>query len=119
MGVRNEPWLKGASKQFAVVMLLLVATVGLGAAMLAPRVPRGAPASMSALPSVKIDLNSATAAELEALPRIGPSLARRIVEDREKHGPFRSVEELDRVKGIGPRTMELLRPFAKVTEGEE
>ena len=62
-----------------------------------------------------IDLNRASAAELEALPRVGPALARRIVDDREANGPFRSIDELDRVRGIGPRTIELLRPLVTAT----
>lgn len=49
-----------------------------------------------------VNLNSATAADLDALPGLGPVLAQRIVEHRERHGPFRSVEELDDVPGIGP-----------------
>jgi competence protein ComEA len=51
-----------------------------------------------------VDLNAATAAELDALPGIGPVLAQRIVEHRERNGPFRSVEQLDDVPGIGPTT---------------
>jgi competence ComEA-like helix-hairpin-helix protein len=49
-----------------------------------------------------LNVNRATAVELEALPGIGPSLARRIVADRESRGPFATVEALDRVPGIGP-----------------
>jgi competence protein ComEA len=49
-----------------------------------------------------LDLNTAGVAELDALPGIGPVLARRIVEYRSRQGPFRSVEELDDVPGIGP-----------------
>jgi competence protein ComEA len=49
-----------------------------------------------------VDVDRASAAELEALPRIGPALARRIVEDRAAHGPFGSPEGLTRVKGVGP-----------------
>ena len=59
-----------------------------------------------------LDLNRATAEELELLPRIGPTLARRIIEDRERRGPFRSVGELTRVRGIGPRTLEGIVPLA-------
>lgn len=51
-----------------------------------------------------IDVESATATELERLPRIGPALAGRIVQDRERHGPFRSLEGLQRVRGVGPAT---------------
>ena len=61
-----------------------------------------------------VDINSATASELVALPRIGPALAERIVDDRESRGPFTSIDALDRVPGIGPRTIELLRPYAIV-----
>lgn len=49
-----------------------------------------------------IDVETATATELERLPRIGPALARRIVADRAKRGPFRSLEGLQRVRGVGP-----------------
>jgi competence protein ComEA len=49
-----------------------------------------------------LNLNTATAAELDALPGIGPVLADRIVEHRTSQGPFRSIEELDDVPGIGP-----------------
>jgi competence protein ComEA len=50
----------------------------------------------------RVDLNAATAAELDALPGIGPVLAERIVAYRDAEGPFRSVDQLDDVPGIGP-----------------
>jgi len=50
---------------------------------------------------VKVDLNRATAEELEAIPGIGPKLARRIIEHREMHGAFRSPEEITAVPGVG------------------
>jgi competence protein ComEA len=52
----------------------------------------------------RVDLNAADAAALDALPGIGPVLAQRIVDHRTRHGPFRSVEQLDDVPGIGPST---------------
>ena len=55
-----------------------------------------------AKPTQPIDVDVATAEELERLPRIGPALAERIVEDRVKYGPFGSIEGLERVRGIGP-----------------
>lgn len=64
--------------------------------------------------STPLDLNSATAAELETLPGIGPALAGRIVAYREEHGPFTSVEDLLQVSGIGPATLERLRPLVYV-----
>jgi competence protein ComEA len=57
----------------------------------------------------RVDLNRAGPEELESLPRIGPTLAGRIIEDRERRGPFASVEELARVRGIGPATIAALR----------
>jgi competence protein ComEA len=49
-----------------------------------------------------VDVDRASAAELETLPRIGPALARRVVADRDSLGPFGSLEGLQRVRGIGP-----------------
>lgn len=57
-----------------------------------------------------IDVDQATAAQLEALPRVGPVLAKRIVEDRTAHGAFGSLEALQRVKGIGPAMAKALAP---------
>lgn len=57
----------------------------------------------------KIDVDRAPAEELARLPRVGPALSARIVEDREINGPFGSLDGLDRVSGIGPSTLELLR----------
>jgi len=62
----------------------------------------------------RIDVNNATWVEWMQLPEIGEVLARQIVEDRKQHGPFASVEELQRVKGIGAVKMEKIRPFLKL-----
>jgi len=61
-----------------------------------------------------VDINAATTADLELLPGIGPTLAARILEERERGGRFGSVGELTRVRGIGPRTLETLRPLVTV-----
>lgn len=61
-----------------------------------------------------IDLNQATAAELEELPKVGPVLAQRIIEHRDQVGGFRSVEELDDVSGIGPAMMAAIAPLVAV-----
>ncbi len=54
--------------------------------------------------SSQLDLNTATAADLDGLPGIGPVLAQRIVDHRSRHGPFTAVDQLDDVPGIGPAT---------------
>lgn len=64
----------------------------------------------------KLDLNTATWVELSQLEGVGETLALRIVEHREKNGPFRAVDDLDAVKGIGPKTLDRLRPFLRVAE---
>ncbi|NBD36852.1 MAG: ComEA family DNA-binding protein [Chloroflexi bacterium] len=63
----------------------------------------------------KIDLNQATAAELETLPNIGPALAERILDYRAEHGPFPTTEALMEVSGIGPTTYEEIAPRITVT----
>jgi competence protein ComEA len=60
-----------------------------------------------------VDINSADWPEFEPLPGVGERLARRIVESRETDGPFASVDDLDRVSGIGEKTVERLRPFLR------
>lgn len=92
--------------------LLLIASIA-GAAMSFGRGPIGPATAAVDLAVRRIDLNSATPAELELLPRIGPALAARIVEDRQTRGPYRSLEDLDRVRGIGPMTVEKLRGLAE------
>jgi competence protein ComEA len=58
-----------------------------------------------------ISLNTATLEQLDSLPGIGPTLARQIIEYRETHGPFTSVEQLTEVPGIGAAKLEQLRPL--------
>jgi competence protein ComEA len=55
----------------------------------------------------KININTASAVTLTQLKRIGPKLSERIVEYREKHGPFERPEDIVKVRGIGPKTFEL------------
>lgn len=62
-----------------------------------PRAPK-----RSALPQPRVDLDVAGEAEIEALRGVGPSLARRIVAERDSFGPFGSLEGLRRVRGVGP-----------------
>lgn len=59
----------------------------------------------------KVDINRATAAELEQVPGIGPATAKRIIEWREQHGSFETLDDLLNIRGIGVKSLEKLRPY--------
>ena len=75
------------------------------------------PGKAAKAPAMAIDINKATAHDLQKLPGIGPSLAKQIVAYREKHGPFRRVEDLMAIKGIGFKKWKEIRPFVRVGDG--
>jgi competence protein ComEA len=62
-------------------------------------------------------VNTASADELEGLPRVGPALARRIIAYREQHGAFGSIDDLRHVRGIGVTTASLLAPLVTFSGG--
>lgn len=68
--------------------------------------------------SAPIDLNRASAADLQTIPGIGESLAQRIIDHRTSSGPFQSVEELRQVKGIGAQTLAGMRTHVKASTAE-
>ncbi len=81
---------------------------------LAPSVEIAA-APTTDVPLGPVDVNVATAEELTRLPGIGPAKAQAVVIHRERHGPFASLDGLLDVRGIGPATLERLRPMATVS----
>ncbi len=62
---------------------------------------------------LEVRVNTATGAELSALPGIGPKLGERIVEDRKRHGRYLTLTDLSRVKGITPKTLEKLKGLVR------
>ena len=62
----------------------------------------------------RVDINTATWVEWAQLEGIGETLSQRIVADREANGPFSSIDDLQRVKGIGPKTIARLRPWLRI-----
>ena len=70
-------------------------------------------------PAGKINLNTATAEQLTAVPGIGEKLAARIVEHRQKNGSFKSVQELMNVRGVGEKSLGKLEPFLSTGGGGE
>jgi competence protein ComEA len=109
----------GATAHADVSLVNLAAPVADGEQILVPgrvagtgaEAPAGAGAGAAGPPSptAPVDLNSATAEQLDALPGIGPVTAQKIVEYRQEHGPFTSVDDLDAIPGIGPARIENLR----------
>lgn len=69
------------------------------------------PEPVKVAPTFVVEINSASQPELEALPEIGPALARRIVKYRQDHGPFRNLESLLEVRGMGTATLNQIRPM--------
>ena len=75
-----------------------------------------AAAAGKAAPSGKVNINAASAEQLGTLPGVGAKLAARIVEHRQKSGPFKSVQELMNVQGVGEKNFEKLQPYLTVGE---
>lgn len=111
-GVR--PLLRG-SDQAAVACCLLIALLAMAAWWLAQGGHRGELIEIDRAepldPNFLVDVNEADWPELTLLPDIGETLARRIVASREAEGPFLDHNDLMRVNGIGPRTLEGMRPY--------
>jgi competence protein ComEA len=86
-------------------MFRTLATAVLAAVLVAPAIvhAQNAPAPASPDKTALVNINTASAAEFEALPGIGPKMAQRIVEYREKNGAFKKLEDLMNVKGIGEK----------------
>ena len=83
-------------------------------AVAASPAPAGGATKAGGAPAGPVDLNTATAEQLEALPGVGPATSKAILAYRASHGRFRSVTELLEVPGIGPTKLEALRPLVKV-----
>ena len=64
-----------------------------------------------------IDLNKASAEQLVALPGVGPAIAKRIVDFREKNGPFKRVEDLLKVRGVGEKSFQKIKGRVRVGDG--
>ncbi len=95
-----------ASRLGAALLALTVLTLGT------------VPLLSAAEKSDPIDLNRATVRELIQLPGVGEVIAKRIVDFREEHGPFKRVEDLMKVKGIGEKSLEKIRPYIRVGKGK-
>jgi competence protein ComEA len=100
---------KVADGQQVVVPKRGALAAGVGAAAGA-----AAPGGAGAAPSAPVNLNSATAEQLDTLDGVGPATARKILEYRTQHGGFSSVDDLDQIAGIGPTKLAALKPQVTV-----
>lgn len=91
-------------RRCTVSFLFLAALVFLAAQLSAQKKP----------PAKLVELNGATAAQLEQLPGIGPATAQAIIRFRERSGPFERVEDLLAIRGISKKRLERLRPYVVV-----
>ena len=96
----------GATAPADTAAINLAAPLADGMQVLVPRRVRGGDGATAA---GRVSLSSATAAELDALPGVGPVTAQKILDYRADHGGFRSVDDLDAIPGIGPARIEQLR----------
>jgi competence protein ComEA len=110
-------WLLRRADQAAVGGLVALALVAMAGWWFVQGGWRGRLIELEHLPQqtaqFQVDVNAADWPELSQLPGIGEALARRIVESRQQEGPYADHQELRRVRGIGPRTLERIAPFLR------
>ena len=115
-GERSFLWLRRADQVFLGGLLcVLTVLLGIHWARLNGWSIRGEPVSVLTAEGYlyTLDINQAMWVEWAQLDGIGETLGRRIVQDRLDRGPFTSIEDVDRVKGIGPKTMDRIRPHLR------
>ena len=94
-------------KRFVAAGLVAVISLAMSAGI-------ASAAQKSQAPAAKVNINSASVEQLSELPGVGEKLAARIVEHRQKQGPFKSTQELMNVKGIGEKNLQKLQPYLSV-----
>jgi len=96
------------------MMMAAIAAIALSAPALSAqsKVPAPKPAATAAAP---VNLNTATAEQLETIPGVGPRMAERIIDYRQKNGGFKKIEDLMNVSGVGEKSFLKMKPLITVT----
>jgi competence protein ComEA len=103
-------------RRLMFALVILVATLISGPSTSWAQAPKSASSAKArATAANPVNLNSASAAQLQTLPGVGASAAQRIVEYRQKNGNFKKIEELMNVKGIGEKSFLKLKPLITVS----
>ena len=102
-----------------VLMAIAVLAAAPAAAQQKSSTPKAAAGKTAPTAGAPLNINTATAAQFEALPGLGKAVAERIVEYRDKNGNFKKVEDLMNVKGIGEKSFLKLKPLITVTQKAE
>jgi competence protein ComEA len=100
-------------RRLCFLSMFLLTLVGSGTTIAAGQ-EKPARAKAEAAPTAPLNLNTATVAQLQALPGVGAATAKLIVEHRQKNGGFKKVEELMNIKGIGEKSFLKLKPMVTV-----
>ena len=119
----DTDWSRSPAAMVSCAILGIAGIIGLVWSLNLQPTPAHAPAGIATMNMASdsparllIDLNNAQARELEMLPSIGPTIAQRIVDHRTKHGPFDSLNDLDDVHGIGPKTIAKVSDWVTLSE---
>ena len=96
-------------------LILLLVTINQAIAAAGQESAQKPMVTQESLLAAKIDINNADEKMLTNLPGVGPTTASRIHEYRKVNGPFKSVDDLLKVKGIGPKVLDKIRPFVTIT----
>ena len=107
-GLARQHWLKSKPKYAAVVKPKLKSSDGTDPVKSSPS---NVSENTTKATGEFVNINIANQVELESLPNIGPVTAKRIIDYRNDHGSFESVEDLTNVSGIGAKTLERIRPY--------
>ena len=104
--------IRSACSILSLLSLVSLIAVYAGPAAAQTKAPRAAAKSA---PAGIVNINTASVAELEALPGVGPKTAARIIEYRQKNGPFKKIEEIMNVRGVGEKSFLKLKSRLSVT----